>query len=377
MYWNEVREVYEVWRDWVELNLNSNIHRYRKERKLTQEQLAEAMGVTVGAVSKWENGLSSPDIMMVAELADFFEISVDVLLGYQWEKRSMGGAAERIRELVRQKNYQEAKTESLKALQKYPNSFEVVHVSAMMEYSYGIERRKKEALEQAIRLLERANELIEQNQDERVSSVEIQIKIAMSYKYMDQFEEAILRLKKVNPCGVKDLDIGQCYLELEQYEEGNKHLGQAFEDTIISLVSTIMSSWSALVLQNQMSKSLQMSMWLKNVLETLADGGAQGYLLKFLAFADTILSINYLILSEPLEAEKCLKSAVKNIRAFVSCGNYHMPIRFIQDTGRVLADDSGESEEEYFQGIIGQLKDMPEVYDSFERLYRKVKEEEK
>lgn len=36
--------------------LNNNIRRYRKEMNLTQEQLAEIMGVTVGAVSKWESG---------------------------------------------------------------------------------------------------------------------------------------------------------------------------------------------------------------------------------------------------------------------------------------------------------------------------------
>ena len=42
----------------MKTNINENIKLYRKERKFTQEQLAEAMGVTVGAVSKWESGVS-------------------------------------------------------------------------------------------------------------------------------------------------------------------------------------------------------------------------------------------------------------------------------------------------------------------------------
>ena len=62
--------------------LSESIRRFRRERALTQEQLAEALGVTVGAVYKWEAGLSAPGINMLMELADLFDTSVDVLLGY-------------------------------------------------------------------------------------------------------------------------------------------------------------------------------------------------------------------------------------------------------------------------------------------------------
>ncbi len=42
----------------MQVLLAENIRKYRREKKLTQEQLAEVMGVTVGAVSKWESGVS-------------------------------------------------------------------------------------------------------------------------------------------------------------------------------------------------------------------------------------------------------------------------------------------------------------------------------
>ena len=61
--------------------LSENIRKFRKERGLTQEQLSEVLGVTVGAVYKWEARLSQPELSMVMELADFFDTSVDVLLG--------------------------------------------------------------------------------------------------------------------------------------------------------------------------------------------------------------------------------------------------------------------------------------------------------
>ena len=51
----------------------------RKQRNLTQDQLAEAMGVSAQAVSKWENDISCPDIAMLPNLADYFQVSIDSL----------------------------------------------------------------------------------------------------------------------------------------------------------------------------------------------------------------------------------------------------------------------------------------------------------
>ena len=52
----------------------------RKLKELTQAQLAEKLGISAQAVSKWESGLSCPDIMMLVPLADIFGVSTDVLL---------------------------------------------------------------------------------------------------------------------------------------------------------------------------------------------------------------------------------------------------------------------------------------------------------
>lgn len=54
--------------------LSEHIRSLRKARGLTQEQLAEALGVTAGAVYKWESRLSLPELPMLVQLADFFDI---------------------------------------------------------------------------------------------------------------------------------------------------------------------------------------------------------------------------------------------------------------------------------------------------------------
>lgn len=53
----------------------------RKNKQLTQEQIAEVFGVSPQAVSRWENAASYPDITLLPAIASYFETTVDELLG--------------------------------------------------------------------------------------------------------------------------------------------------------------------------------------------------------------------------------------------------------------------------------------------------------
>ena len=66
--------------DMKSLSLGRRIQTLRKAQSLTQEALAERMGVTPQAVSKWENDLSCPDIMSLPQLARELHTTVDTLL---------------------------------------------------------------------------------------------------------------------------------------------------------------------------------------------------------------------------------------------------------------------------------------------------------
>ena len=63
------------------MNIGRNILELRKQKNIKQEELASELGVTAAAVSKWENGYTLPDILMLCALADFFGVTTDELLG--------------------------------------------------------------------------------------------------------------------------------------------------------------------------------------------------------------------------------------------------------------------------------------------------------
>ena len=65
------------------MKIGEVIRKYRKEKNLTQEEMAQMLGVTAPAVNKWENGNSLPDITLVAPIARLLDITPDTLLCFR------------------------------------------------------------------------------------------------------------------------------------------------------------------------------------------------------------------------------------------------------------------------------------------------------
>ncbi|MDE6473991.1 MAG: helix-turn-helix domain-containing protein [Clostridia bacterium] len=63
------------------MNIGEVIKELRIERDLSQQKLAEAIGVSQKAIDYWERGINEPKASYIARLADFFEVSADYLLG--------------------------------------------------------------------------------------------------------------------------------------------------------------------------------------------------------------------------------------------------------------------------------------------------------
>ena len=70
----------------MQLNLGTKIRELRRRDGRTQDNLAETLGVTAQAVSRWESGGSYPDMEIIPAIANYFHISIDELFGYHDER---------------------------------------------------------------------------------------------------------------------------------------------------------------------------------------------------------------------------------------------------------------------------------------------------
>lgn len=221
-------------------NLNENIKFYRKEKNLTQEQLAEAMGVSVGAVSKWENGASAPELSLIMELADFFGISVDALLGYKVRNNSAAETAERLRIMRSQKDYINAFSEVEKAVQKFPNNFDVVYQSGGLLYFLGLEKDNKKAILKSKELLEHALTLIDQPHAHNVGKSDIYDDLSGICFLLDEDEKGLDMLKDHNEGGVFDAEIGyELASSFKRYKEALPYLSDSLVRNLTDLFKCV------------------------------------------------------------------------------------------------------------------------------------------
>lgn len=101
------------------------IAKNRKEKKITQEQLAETLGVSVNAVSKWERGLNMPDVSLFKELCNELDFNVNELLSGEKidNDKYVNCAEENLLILTKQI---EKRKRILKNIQKIPLFFAVI-----------------------------------------------------------------------------------------------------------------------------------------------------------------------------------------------------------------------------------------------------------
>ena len=141
----------------MELMIGNKIKKLRRDRDLTQEEVATHIGISCQAISKWERGDGYPDITMLPTLANYFGVSIDALIGMdeissanrlseinqRWqENRALGHHKENV-ELMRI------------ALKSYPNNaLLLMQLSCSLERLDGTEKEKKEYLKESIMLHE-------------------------------------------------------------------------------------------------------------------------------------------------------------------------------------------------------------------------------
>lgn len=91
------------------MKIGNKIKELRKQRGITQEQLAGSIGISFQAVSKWENGIALPDITLAPVLAGYFGVTLDELFEFnlkemEAEVEAIAGEAYRFRESDRQRS---------------------------------------------------------------------------------------------------------------------------------------------------------------------------------------------------------------------------------------------------------------------------------
>lgn len=122
----------------MELKMGARLAQLRRKKGLTQEQLAQRLGVSAPAVSKWETDSSYPDITLLCPLARALEVNVDTLLRFE-EQLSSEDAVRQINaivELARREGWEAGERQLDALLRQYPKSEVLKYNAALVQDSF-------------------------------------------------------------------------------------------------------------------------------------------------------------------------------------------------------------------------------------------------
>lgn len=357
----------------MKMKIAENIRTMRRERKLTQEQLAEAMGVSVGAVSKWESASSIPDIGMIVELANFFDTSVDVLLGYDKSQGSLERTLDRLRKLRRAKDFQLAMAEAEKALKKFPHSFDLVYECAVLFAVAGIEGQSEAAYRRSLELHERALTLLSQNTDPHVGELSIQRDMANLHIALGETDTAIAMLKKTNSRGINNMAIGFALAAVNhEPQEALPYLSDAMMDLALNQLVRLCLGFSYAYLDlGRPEEALYVMEWYVQLVQGMRGAEDVTYLDKLEAGCLAGISTLYAGQKSLDKAKEALGQAIRLIRRFETSPCYTMKgIRFYHGSGTETAynDQHGTEMEDLYHKITADPHTAEQMKSLWEEL---------
>ena len=292
----------------MKLSLPDNIRTLRKARKLTQEQLAESLGVTTGAVHKWEAGLSVPELEMLIKMADLFDTSVDSLLGYRIKDDRREAVLERLMVYCRRMD-PEAIAEAERALTKYPNSFEIVRACASVYLIFGAGSVNKEYTRKGLELLEKSLVLLPQNKDPRISEHTIYREMSAAYYSLGEFDKALSLMKDHNVGGMFSAEIGLFLTILKRPSEAMDYLSEGLFNNVMGLLNVIYGLALHFSAKADYASEESVVSWGLNMLDGLKDKDKEG-----LDFLDKTKIQLLVLLAQAVLRTKAVEQAAELLR---------------------------------------------------------------
>ncbi|GMQ57609.1 helix-turn-helix transcriptional regulator [Vallitalea sediminicola] len=210
-----------------ELQIGEVIYRLRKDKGMTQQQLAKCIGVSTAAISKWESGNSYPDITLLPILAAFFNVTIDTLLNFNNDISD-----EKVKEiyiecedLFNDSDMSIAIKKTKEYLAEYPTSY---FLMSRIAFLYTIYSWKSDDEERCTQIINGAVDLYEEVVKDSCNTKLVEASLfalGSLYAVLDREEDAINVLNKIHKsqCDPDDI-MASIYIKQQKYQEARKLL---------------------------------------------------------------------------------------------------------------------------------------------------------
>lgn len=215
------------------MNIGSTIKKLRREKDMTQEDLAETLGVSVSAVSQWELEKTAPDLSLIPPLCNLLGVSADTLLGINQEtkKKRIDEITDKAHSYESRGYTNEAYNILAEGLKEYPNSFKIMralmhtHFIRSKQTDSLSEEERKNSTDETVRLAEK---ILEKCTDDHLRHSAIQM-LCLLYPDLGKTERAVEIANKMPPLCISN---GFLLSHIYKKEDGYRHDKRLLNDLI-------------------------------------------------------------------------------------------------------------------------------------------------
>jgi tetratricopeptide (TPR) repeat protein len=304
-------------------------------------------------------------------MADFFDTSVDVLLGYEVKDNRLETTVKRLQEYRRSKDW-DGLAEAEKALKKYPHSFQIVSESAALYRAFGFDSGDKALFRRALELLEQSRLLLPQNEDPQISEQTIYGRLAQTYLGLGETDKAIELWKTHNADGVYSPRIGHILAQSDHIEEAVPFLSEALLKLVSDLITTIIGYVNVYLNHGDHASAQAILHWGISLLQGLREGGKPNYFDRVSAVLLVALAGSQHLSGQGEAARDTLKKAKELAAFFDASPSYdESDIRFVgRIDGASAYDDLGATAMDGVRNAVSQFEN-----EEFTALWSAVSED--
>ncbi len=235
------------------MNLHRNIRALRKEHAMTQEQLAEIMGVSTASVSKWESAQVVPELSMLVELAAYFGVSVDMLVGHTIEPDRVEAQIVRMKALWSAQDYNACAAAAEVLVRNYPNDCKVLEDCSDQFYNLYMSTFEREHMGRSIELMKRL--MAAEKDPSGAKRFERLSRLANQHELLQDWETAEAYYKEGNVAGLNDRALARCLANAGKDAAAFEKLSEVFKTDLFWMVQDACVFADLLVKQEKIAEA--------------------------------------------------------------------------------------------------------------------------
>ena len=337
--------------------LGEKLIELRKKKGISQEELADVLTTSRQAISKWERGESDPDITRLKDLAVYFNVSIDYLLGYDVETVSVNNFIERLRNCVKSGAYDVSIDEIKMIVSRNCNHFNLILAAIEYLAPYYCAKRDNAIIDLLEQYIKKAILLYQPNNN--VSLNDLHLTLASFYELKGEYEKAKEYIKENRVIKAEYL-MSICELALGHYDEVEKIASEVFISSLGSLINNNAIQIRVFLRTNRVREALDLIDWTINLIKSTSKNEENFldiiFIFTFLkACSEKTLGLDY---SESL---KFLKENHNKISRFKSIND---GFKFYSDQNVIFASETEDIKSDLLKEFNELRKNNADVYQN-------------